>query len=205
MLAGFKRASQLARLAAMQRRVGSAAAHAPAHARACARAPQVGEVNIDNSLVVDNLLSKEDLVSMDKGCVCCSLRHDIVKALRELQRRAAARGGSYDAILLETTGLADPAPVAFTFFSNAWISANFRLDSIVCLVDAQHISKARGGARRGGAGGRRRRWAWGRWPRALGAHRTGQSSLLCYSAGDACCRCAALRLSLMPSAAPGGR
>ena len=78
---------------------------------------------------------------MDKGCVCCSLRHDIVKALRELQRRAAVRGSAYDCILLETTGLADPAPVAFTFFSNAWISANFRLDSIICLVDAQHISK----------------------------------------------------------------
>ncbi|GAB4819489.1 hypothetical protein N2152v2_006535 [Parachlorella kessleri] len=102
---------------------------------------QVGEINIDNSLVVDQLLSKEDLVSMDKGCVCCSLRHDIVKALRELQRRATVRGSAYDCILLETTGLADPAPVAFTFFSNAWISANFRLDSIICLVDAQHISK----------------------------------------------------------------
>lgn len=111
------------------------------------RTAQVGEINIDNSLVVDQLLSKEDLVSMDKGCVCCSLRHDIVKALRELQRRAATRGSNYDCILLETTGLADPAPVAFTFFSNAWISANFRLDSIICLVDAQHICKVRARSR----------------------------------------------------------
>eukprot|EP00204_Picochlorum_oklahomense_P000888 CAMPEP_0118808068 /NCGR_PEP_ID=MMETSP1161-20130426/35796_1 /TAXON_ID=249345 /ORGANISM="Picochlorum oklahomensis, Strain CCMP2329" /LENGTH=503 /DNA_ID=CAMNT_0006737455 /DNA_START=265 /DNA_END=1776 /DNA_ORIENTATION=+ len=102
---------------------------------------EVGEINIDNSLVVENLLSKEDLVSMDKGCVCCSLRSDIVKALKELQGRSEKKGCAYDAILLETTGLADPAPVAFTFFSNQWISGNFRLDSIVCLVDAQHVNR----------------------------------------------------------------
>jgi G3E family GTPase len=102
---------------------------------------EVGEINIDNSLVVENLLSKEDLVSMDRGCVCCSLRNDIVGALRELQGRASKRGIAYDAILLETTGLADPAPVAFTFFANSWISANYRLDSILCLVDAQHLRK----------------------------------------------------------------
>lgn len=102
---------------------------------------EVGEINIDNSLVVENLLSKEDLVSMDRGCVCCSLRSDIVKALKELESRATSRGEAYDNILLETTGLADPAPVAFTFFSNKWISSNFRLDSIICLVDAQHISR----------------------------------------------------------------
>ncbi|KAI7839262.1 hypothetical protein COHA_006960 [Chlorella ohadii] len=102
---------------------------------------EVGEINIDNSLVVENLLSKEDLVSMDRGCVCCSLRNDIVGALRELQGRAGKRGIAYDAILLETTGLADPAPVAFTFFANSWISANYRLDSILCLVDAQHLRR----------------------------------------------------------------
>lgn len=102
---------------------------------------EVGEINIDNSLVVENLLSKEDLVSMDRGCVCCSLRNDIVGALRELQSRATSRAISYDAILLETTGLADPAPVAFTFFANSWISANYRLDSILCLVDAQHLRR----------------------------------------------------------------
>jgi G3E family GTPase len=102
---------------------------------------EVGEINIDNSLVVENLLSKEDLVSMDRGCVCCSLRHDIVKALGELQARGEQRGVAYDHIMLETTGLADPAPVAFTFFSNAWISSNFRIDSILCLVDAQHVAR----------------------------------------------------------------
>jgi G3E family GTPase len=102
---------------------------------------QVGEINIDNNLVVENLVSAEDLVSMDRGCVCCSLRHDIVKALGELQSRGERNGVAYDNILLETTGLADPAPVAFTFFSNTWISSNFRLDSILCLVDAQHVGR----------------------------------------------------------------
>lgn len=80
-------------------------------------------------------------MSMDRGCVCCSLRNDIVKALQTLQSRGNTRGYAYDNILLETTGLADPAPVAFTFFSNAWISSNFRLDSILCLVDAQHLGR----------------------------------------------------------------
>lgn len=60
-----------------------------------------------------------------------------------LQGRASKRGIAYDAILLETTGLADPAPVAFTFFANSWISANYRLDSILCLVDAQHLRRVR--------------------------------------------------------------
>lgn len=102
---------------------------------------EVGEINIDNNLVVENLVSKEDLVSMDRGCVCCSLRHDIVKALGELQARGKKSDVGFDNILLETTGLADPAPVAFTFFSNTWISSNFRLDSILCLVDAQHVAR----------------------------------------------------------------
>ncbi|KAG7672668.1 hypothetical protein KSW81_001628 [Nannochloris sp. 'desiccata'] len=105
------------------------------------RVAVVGEINIDNNLVVENLVSKEDLVSMDRGCVCCSLRHDIVKALGELQSRGQKNGVAYDNILLETTGLADPAPVAFTFFSNTWISSNFKLDCILCLVDAQHVGR----------------------------------------------------------------
>lgn len=78
---------------------------------------------------------------MDRGCICCSLRNDIVKALHELQDRSQVRKVAYDNILLETTGLADPAPVAFTFFSNTWISSNYRLDSILCLVDAQHVAR----------------------------------------------------------------
>lgn len=81
--------------------------------------------------VADNLIEKEDLVSLDNGCVCCSLRKDIVKALAEIERRSRHRNKRVDQVILETTGLADPAPVAFTFFANPWIVSRFRLDSIV--------------------------------------------------------------------------
>ncbi len=113
----------------------------PESARVAVIENEVGEVNIDNSLVSENLIEKEDLVAMDKGCVCCSLRNDIIKALKTLYDNAQKKGFKYSAVVLETTGLADPAPVAFTFFSNHWIAHNFRLDSIICMVDAQHIQK----------------------------------------------------------------
>lgn len=113
----------------------------PPTARVAVIENEVGEVNIDNSLVSENLIEKEDLVAMDKGCVCCSLRSDIVRALKTLYDNSEQKGFKYSAVVLETTGLADPAPVAFTFFSNHWIAHNFRLDAIICLVDAQHIQK----------------------------------------------------------------
>ena len=82
--------------------------------------------------VAANLLAQEDLVSLENGCVCCSLRKDLVKAFADLERRSRQAGGKrVDAIVLETTGLADPAPVAFTFFANPWIASRFRLDSIL--------------------------------------------------------------------------
>ena len=81
--------------------------------------------------MADNLLEKEDLVSLENGCVCCSLRKDIVKAFAEIDKRSKQRQSKPDCIILETTGLADPAPVAFTFFSNPWIATRFRLDSIM--------------------------------------------------------------------------
>ncbi|KAF8072590.1 Cbwd1 [Scenedesmus sp. PABB004] len=100
---------------------------------------EFGEVNIDNELVADNLIEKEDLVSLDNGCVCCSLRKDIVKALAEIERRSKHRSKRVDQVILETTGLADPAPVAFTFFANPWIVSRYRLDSIVCVVDTRYV------------------------------------------------------------------
>ena len=91
-----------------------------------------------NVAVADNLIEKEDLVSLDNGCVCCSLRKDVVKALAEIERRARHRNKRVDQVILETTGLADPAPVAFTFFANPWIASRFRLDSIVCVCDTRY-------------------------------------------------------------------
>ena len=115
-------------------------------------------------------------MAMDQGCVCCSLRNDIVRALRELQGRAERTGSKYDAILLETTGLADPAPVAFTFFSNPWISANFRLDSILTLVDAQHIREVS-----------RRPATAVRYPPPEALHRRRLDTPACSAAQRSCC------------------
>lgn len=81
--------------------------------------------------MADNLLEKEDLISLENGCVCCSLRKDIVKAFAEIERRGKGRAKQPDAIIMETTGLADPAPVAFTFFANPWVASRFKLDSIM--------------------------------------------------------------------------
>lgn len=102
---------------------------------------EFGEINIDNSLVAANLIEKEDIVSLENGCACCSLRKDVVRALKHLDDRSKKEGYRFDAILLETTGLADPAPIVFTFLSLPWITTHFRLDSILCVVDAQYIVK----------------------------------------------------------------
>lgn len=64
-----------------------------------------------SSPVSANLIAKEDIVNLERGCVCCSLRSDLVDALKELERREAASGTAFDAVLLETTGVADPGPV----------------------------------------------------------------------------------------------
>ena len=85
---------------------------------------EFGEVSIDNDLVVENLAAKEDIIMMDNGCVCCSVRGDLVRTLNTLIDRRK----TFDAILIETTGLADPGPIIFTFNSNATIMDNYRID-----------------------------------------------------------------------------
>jgi len=72
---------------------------------------------------------------MDNGCVCCSVRGDLVRTLGQLTKRRL----EFDAILLETTGLADPAPIVYTLQTNSKMSENYNLDSIVCLADAKHL------------------------------------------------------------------
>lgn len=81
--------------------------------------------------VSETVIAKEDVVALQNGCVCCSLRKDIVRALTELDKRSHQNSARFDAVVLETTGLADPAPVAFTFFANPWIAAHYKLDSIL--------------------------------------------------------------------------
>lgn len=85
--------------------------------------------------VAESLDAPEDLITMDNGCVCCSVRGDLVRTLGQL----TSRRKDFDAILLETTGLADPAPIVYTIQTNPKMSDNYRIDSIVCLADCKHL------------------------------------------------------------------
>ncbi len=96
---------------------------------------EFGEVGIDNDLVVN---SDEEVFEMNNGCVCCTVRGDLIRILNGLMRRQTGKRG-FDAIIVETTGLADPGPVAQTFFVDDEVRARTRLDSVVTLVDAKHL------------------------------------------------------------------
>jgi G3E family GTPase len=94
---------------------------------------EFGEVGVDNQLVIQ---SEEELFEMNNGCICCSVRGDLIRILGRLLKRK----DRLDGILIETTGLANPAPVAQTFFTDDEMRRNFRLDAIVTVVDAKHVS-----------------------------------------------------------------
>jgi G3E family GTPase len=94
---------------------------------------EFGEVSVDGQLVVDN--GDEQIVEFNNGCLCCTVRGDLIETLGKLQERA----GDLDGILIETTGLADPAPVASTFFVSDEVRSGIRLDSFIGLVDAVNI------------------------------------------------------------------
>ncbi|MGB3501737.1 MAG: GTP-binding protein [Mesorhizobium sp.] len=93
---------------------------------------EFGEIGIDNDLIVE---SDEEIYEMNNGCICCTVRGDLIRTVEGLMRRP----GRFDAILVETTGLADPAPVAQTFFMDDDVRAKTRLDAVVALVDAKHL------------------------------------------------------------------
>lgn len=98
---------------------------------------EFGEVAIDDGLVAESLDAPEDLITMDNGCVCCSVRGDLIRTLGQL----SSSRKKFDAILLETTGLADPAPIVYTVQTNPKISEHYRIDSIVCLADCKHLGQ----------------------------------------------------------------
>jgi G3E family GTPase len=93
---------------------------------------EFGEIGIDNDLVVD---ADEEVFEMNNGCVCCTIRGDLVRILGGLMKRK----GGFDGIIVETTGLADPGPVAQTFFVDEDVKAKTRLDSVTTVVDAKHV------------------------------------------------------------------
>lgn len=101
----------------------------------CVLENEFGEVSIDDGLVAESLDTPEDLITMDNGCVCCSVRGDLVRTLGQLAKRRK----EFDAILLETTGLADPSPIVYTVATNSKMNENYFIDSIVCLADAKHL------------------------------------------------------------------
>jgi len=94
---------------------------------------EFGEVGVDNQLVIQ---ADEEIFEMNNGCICCTVRGDLLRILGRLMKRK----DRLDAILIETTGLANPAPVAQTFFTDPEMKEQFRLDAIVTVVDAKHIS-----------------------------------------------------------------
>ena len=93
---------------------------------------EFGELGIDNDLVVD---ADEEVFEMNNGCICCTVRGDLIRIIEGLMKRK----DKFDGILIETTGLADPGPVAQTFFTDEDVKARTRLDAIVTVVDAKHF------------------------------------------------------------------
>jgi G3E family GTPase len=93
---------------------------------------EFGELGVDNDLVVD---ADEEVFEMNNGCVCCTVRGDLIRIIGGLMKRR----GRFDGIIVETTGLADPAPVAQTFFADEDVKRATKLDAVVTVVDAKHL------------------------------------------------------------------
>src|SRR5258708_15575545 len=94
---------------------------------------EFGEIGIDQALVIN---ADEEIFEMNNGCICCTVRGDLIRILGNLTRRR----DRFDHILVETTGLADPGPVAQTFFVDDEVRDQFKLDGIVTMIDAKHVS-----------------------------------------------------------------
>ena len=94
---------------------------------------EFGEIGIDNDLVVG---ADEEVFEMNNGCICCTVRGDLIRIIDGLMRRK----GKFDAIIVETTGLADPAPVAQTFFVDDAVGKKTRLDAVVTVADAKWLN-----------------------------------------------------------------
>ena len=94
---------------------------------------EFGEIGIDNDIIVG---ADEEVFEMNNGCICCTVRGDLMRILGDLMRRK----GKFDGIIVETTGLADPAPVAQTFFMDENVGRQTRLDAVVTVADAKWLN-----------------------------------------------------------------
>jgi G3E family GTPase len=97
---------------------------------------EFGEENIDNEILVRD--TGEQIVEMNNGCICCTIRGDLVVALTNLANKRNAGEIAFDRVVIETTGLANPGPVAQTFFVDEEVGASYMLDAVVTVVDARH-------------------------------------------------------------------
>ncbi len=100
---------------------------------------EFGEENIDNDILVSD--TQEQIIQMSNGCICCTIREDLRSTLRDLAEKKRRGELMFDRVVIETTGLADPGPVAQTFFMDDEIAESFLLDSILTLVDAKHAAQ----------------------------------------------------------------
>jgi len=96
---------------------------------------EFGAVGVDDKLIASKTDAEEEVIEVMNGCICCTVRGDLVEALKRMHKKVK----HFDAVLIETTGMADPAPVAQTFFVDDDIKVAYRLDGIVTVVDAAHI------------------------------------------------------------------
>lgn len=100
---------------------------------------EFGEENIDNEILVTD--TNEQIIQMSNGCVCCTIREDLRKTLQTLAEQKKAGTLNFERVVIETTGIADPGPVAQTFFMDEKIPEQYLLDSIITLVDAKHANQ----------------------------------------------------------------
>ena len=100
---------------------------------------EFGEAGIDNEILVQN--KEEQIVEMNNGCICCTVRGDLVRILGELAEKKRSGKLKFDRVIIETTGMADPGPVAQTFFMDDDIHNQYVLDAIITVVDAKHAQQ----------------------------------------------------------------
>lgn len=97
---------------------------------------EFGEENIDNEILVQD--SREQIIEMNNGCICCTVRGDLIAALSQLSQKRLAGELHFDRVVIETTGLANPGPVAQTFFMDEEVATHYLLDGVITVVDASH-------------------------------------------------------------------
>ena len=100
---------------------------------------EFGEAGIDNEILVQN--KEEQIIEMNNGCICCTVRGDLVRILGELAEKKRSGKLKFDRVIIETTGMADPGPVAQTFFMDDDIHKQYVLDAIITVVDAKHAQQ----------------------------------------------------------------